>query len=82
MFTRYVTDVMARSARYELLKGKRRYFGSLKGFQGVWATGRTKKECEAALREVFEEWLLLKIRKGKFVPTTRKYDLNALLAAA
>ncbi|MEK7218803.1 MAG: type II toxin-antitoxin system HicB family antitoxin [Patescibacteria group bacterium] len=81
MFTRYVADVMSRLARYERIGKERTYFGSIKGFRGVWAEGKTKKECEAELREVLEEWLLLKIRKRQFVPTTRQYDLNTLLSA-
>lgn len=70
---------MARFARYERIGKDRRYFGSIKGFKGVWAEGKTRKECEGELREVLEEWLLLKIRKKQFVPTTHLYDLNALL---
>ena len=82
MFTQYVDTVMARKARFERLKGKNRYFGKILGFQGVWAQGETQHECEWNLREVLEEWLLLKIRKQQFVPTVRKYDLNALLVSA
>ncbi len=80
MFTQYVATVMARRARVEKIKGKNPYFGSIRGFQGVWAQGKSRRECEMALREVLEEWLLIKIRKQQFVPTVRKYDLNALLA--
>lgn len=80
MFTRYVEHIMRTVARYERLpEGK--YYGSIKGFQGVWSQGATKKECTVQLREVLEEWLLLQIRKNRFVPTTKKYDLNALLSA-
>lgn len=81
MFTQYVSDVMTKRARYEKLRGEDVYFGSIKGYKGVWAQGKTRKECMENLREVLEEWLLLKIRKQQFVPTVRKYDLNALLAA-
>ncbi len=81
MFTQYVDSVMAQRAEYELMKGKQRYFGSIRGFKGVWAQGKTLAKCEQQLREVLEEWLLLKIRKQQFVPTIERYDLNALLAA-
>ena len=79
MFTEYVESVM-RKARFERIDGKRTYFGRIIGFQGVWAQGKTQRECERNLREVLEEWLLIKIRKHRFVPTNRKYDLNALFA--
>ena len=79
MFTRFVESVM-RKARFERIDRKRMYFGRIPGFTGVWAEGKTLHECERDLREVLEEWLLIKIRKHRFVPTTGKYDLNALFA--
>lgn len=79
MFTQYVQKTM-RKARIERVEDG--YYGSIRGFQGVWAQGKTKRECEQQLREVLEEWLLIKIRKQQFVPTVRAYDLNALLNAA
>ncbi|MDO8649254.1 MAG: type II toxin-antitoxin system HicB family antitoxin [Candidatus Peregrinibacteria bacterium] len=81
MFTQYVRYIMEHMARYEVIKDRKPHYGSIKGFKGVWAQGRTLAECEQELQEVLEEWLLLKIRKGGFVPTVRKYNLNALLAA-
>ena len=57
------------------------YFASLPSFKGVWAQGKTKKEALEQLQEVLEEWLLLKVRKQQFVPTVRRYNLNALLTA-
>lgn len=78
VFTEYVQYVMQQLARYELIRDAQPYYGSVKGFQGVWAQGKTLQECERNLREVLEEWLLLKIRKKGLVPTLRKYDLNAL----
>ena len=79
MFTDFVTDVMQRLAQYELIDDGAPYYGSIPGFRGVWAQGETLKECEENLREVLEEWLLLKIRKKQVLPTTRKYDLNEFL---
>ena len=81
MFTQYVDAVMKKRARYELLKDSKQYYGRITGFKGVWAQGKTQKACERNLREVLEEWLVLKIRKQQFVPTVQKYDLNALLGA-
>lgn len=80
MFTEYVQYIMQRLAFYELMNDKEPYYGEIKGFEGVWAQGESLKDCEKNLQEVLEEWLILKIRKGKFLPTTRKYDLNALLS--
>jgi len=61
--------MMAKRALYERLGRGKGFFGSVRGIQGVWANAPTRKACEAELREVLEEWLLLKIRKKQFVPT-------------
>jgi len=79
MFTDFVHDVMNRLASYKLIEDEQPYYGTMKGFRGVWAQGKTLGECEHNLREVLEEWLLLKIRKKHVLPTTKKYDLNELL---
>ena len=68
-------------AKIEKIDDPLPYFASIPGFQGVWAQGKTRKACLAALQEVLEEWLLLKVRKQQFVPSIRKYDLNTLFAA-
>jgi predicted RNase H-like HicB family nuclease len=79
MFTDYVQHVMRTLAQYDILDDNPPYYGSIKGFKGVWAQGKTLQECEENLREVLEEWLLIKIRKKKLVPSTRKFNINALL---
>ena len=79
MFTQYVDSVMQK-ARFERIDDERKYFGRIPGFRGVWGHGKTMRECERDLREVLEEWLLLKIRKQKFVPASEKFDLNALFS--
>ncbi|MDD5055438.1 MAG: type II toxin-antitoxin system HicB family antitoxin [Candidatus Peribacteraceae bacterium] len=80
MFTEYLREAMA-TAKIEKIDDPLPYFASLPAFKGVWAQGKTKKEALAQLQEVLEEWLLVKVRKQQFVPTVRRYDLNALLAA-
>jgi predicted RNase H-like HicB family nuclease len=50
-----------RSARYKLLKD-RTYFGEIPGLRGVWANARTLEVCRRELREVLEDWVLLKVR--------------------
>ena len=81
MFTDYVKEIMQKLAMYERIDDPEPVYGYIKGkdFQGVWAQGKTKRECERNLRAVLEEWLLIKIRKKKLVPSTRGYDINALL---
>lgn len=44
------------------------FFGSISGFPGVWANKRTLNGTKKELREVLEEWVLLKIRSRERVP--------------
>lgn len=41
-----------------------RWFGEIPGFPGVWADAATLGECKSLLREILEEWVLLKMRDG------------------
>jgi len=44
------------------------FYGSIPGFNGVWANSRTLRECRKELREVLEDWIVLKIRSGDKLP--------------
>lgn len=54
-------------ARYRLLKDGT-YFGEIPGLAGVWASAKNLERCRQELREVLEDWLLLKIRSQESVP--------------
>ena len=54
-------NVAAASARFTTLADKT-YFGEIPGFDGVWANAKSRKECRVALREVLEDWIVLKLR--------------------
>jgi predicted RNase H-like HicB family nuclease len=43
-------------------------FGTIPGFDGVWANGQTEQECQKALREVLEGWILLSIEHHAPLP--------------
>ena len=66
MLTNYISQKLAQ-ARYKILKDGT-YFGEIPGLQGVWASGKTLEKCRETLREVLEEWLILKLRDGDVVP--------------
>jgi len=55
------------SARYKLL-ADRTYFGEIPGLRGVWANARSLEKCRDELREVLEDWLVLKVRDHESVP--------------
>jgi predicted RNase H-like HicB family nuclease len=69
MLTEYLDKRLAR-ARYKRLKDGS-YFGEVPGVQGVWANARTLPRCRAELREVLEDWLVLKVRNKETVPGLR-----------
>ena len=71
-----------KSAKYKLLKDGS-YFGEIPGLQGVWANARNLEDCREELREVLEDWLLLKIRNGERVPGFEpKFDRRELVEHA
>lgn len=57
-------------AKYKILKDKS-YFGEIPGLKGVWANAANLENCRKELKEVLEEWLLLKVRDNENVPGFR-----------
>ncbi len=66
MLINYISQKLAQ-ARYKILKDGT-YFGEISGLQGVWASGKTLEKCRETLREVLEEWLILKLRDADSIP--------------
>jgi len=69
-------------ARYKILKDKT-YFGEIPGIKGVWANARDLEDCRKELKEVLEDWVLLKIRDRERVPGfTLRVDRRELVKNA
>ena len=66
MLTDYIAQKLTQ-ARYKILEDGT-YFGEIPGLQGVWASEKTLEKCREVLREVLEEWLILKLRDGDKIP--------------
>lgn len=78
MFSKFVEQKF-RSARYKILKDGS-YFGEIPGFKGVWANAKSLEGCRQELREILEEWLLLKVRHSESVPGFRfRFDRRELV---
>jgi hypothetical protein len=60
LFMEYIGAVMEQ-AKYRVLGDKNDY-GEIPGFHGVWASEKNPEERRKVLREVLEEWVLLKVR--------------------
>ena len=58
-------------AHYETIDRGARYYGSIPGLKGVWATAPTLEECREQLLEVLEGWLIVRFKKNLPVPTLR-----------
>jgi len=63
MLTEYISKKL-RTAKYKILKDKT-YWGEIPGMNGVWANARNLEDCRKELREVLEDWLLLKVRASE-----------------
>lgn len=70
MITDYI-DRKLEQARYKLLGDRKTYFGEIPGLQGVWASGASLEGCRRQLREVLEDWLVLKLRDREAIPGFR-----------
>ena len=78
MLTSYLLQKMAQ-AKYKILEDGS-YFGEIPGLQGVWASEKTLEKCREVLREVLEDWIVLKLKDNDEIPgfsTKRKTSSKA-----
>ena len=68
-------------AKYKILEDGT-FFGEIPSCPGVWANEKTQDECSDVLREVLEEWIILKLRNGDQLPSIGGIDLNIAVAEA
>lgn len=66
MLSEYIAQKLNR-AQYKILDDGT-YFGEIPGLQGVWASEKTLERCREVLREVLEEWIILKLQNGDRIP--------------
>jgi len=65
MLTKYLEKKL-KTAHYKILKDGT-YFAEIPGVRGVWANAGNLENCRKELREVLENWLLLKVRNRERV---------------
>ena len=75
MLTDYVEAAM-RKAKYKILAVGEGFFGEILGFRGAWANAPTLERCREELREVPEDWMLVRVRQGLMLPIISGIDLN------
>ena len=67
MLSEYLAAAL-RKAHYEILPEDSTYYGEIPGFDGVYANSATLEACREELREVLEEWILLRVSRNLPVP--------------
>lgn len=71
-----------REAKYKILKDGT-YFGEVPSVRGIWASARNLEDCRKELKEVLEDWILLKMRdEGKIPGFYFKIDRRELVRNA
>ena len=65
MITDFINSKL-KNAAYRIL-GDGTYFGEIRGLKGVWANADSLEECREELKEVLEDWLVVKIKAGERV---------------
>jgi len=67
MLLQYLQTAM-RKAHYELLPDNEGFYGSIQGFQGVWANETTLEATRDELASALEDWVLFRIAKNLTLP--------------
>ena len=65
-----------RKAQYEILSEDHSYYGEIPGFEGVYANAASLEACREELREVLEEWILIRVSRGLPVPVVDGHELT------
>lgn len=62
-------------AHYEVLENDEGFYGSIPGFEGVWANAETLEACREELKSALEDWLLFSLSRRLPVPCIDGIDL-------
>ncbi len=66
------------AARYEMIDDPEPFYGEIPVCRGVWATGRTLKECRRHLTEALEGWIVVRLRRGLSIPPIKGRTVKPL----
>ena len=67
MLSEYLDSALRRT-EYKRLDDQT-WFAEIPGFEGVWANAESLEDCRGELREVLEEWLVLKLKDRDSLPS-------------
>jgi predicted RNase H-like HicB family nuclease len=63
-------------AKYEIIDDEEPYYGEVPELQGVWASGNSLEECRKNLEEVIDEWIIIRLKKGLFIPPLGNFNFE------
>lgn len=63
MLIQYIQAALER-AKYKIIDDEEPYYGEVPELEGVWATGKTLEECRRNLKEVIDEWIVIRLKNG------------------
>ena len=74
VLSEYMNQAMDQAAYDKLEDGS--FAGNIPCCKGVVAFGATLRECEAELRSILEDWILVGLKLGHPLPPIAGIDLN------
>jgi predicted RNase H-like HicB family nuclease len=74
ILSEYVEQAMAQAVYDKLEDGT--FVGRIPSCKGVIAFGVTLRKCEEELRSTLEDWILLGLKLGHYLPVIGGIDLN------
>ena len=80
MLTEYLNAALKKAEYKKIDDGT--WYADIPGFIGVWANADSVEGCRSELREVLEEWLILKIRDEDLIPTINGFGIHIKQEAA
>lgn len=75
MIREYIKEAM-RCAQYEVIEDENPFYGEIPGIEGVWATGKTRKECQVNLERGLEDWILFSVSQKMDLPPMGKIKIE------
>ncbi len=75
MLSSYIKGAM-RKAKYEILGDDGSFYGTIPGFDGVYANSATLEACREELAEVLEEWILFRVSRNLPLPVVDGIELT------
>jgi len=66
-----------KQAKYEILQGeKEKYYAEIPVCKGVWATGKTIRECKKNLLTTLEGWIIVRLQRQLPIPKIKNLSLK------